>query len=321
MTKKSMPKIAVIGRGVIGLTTAELLLDSGYKVDIISKDDMPNTSSMGAGAYWWPHKAYPRDQVAKWSAFSYNKYRDIVKIPESGIKMHTHFRYCVKDDETRYALEITDKWSMIEQDDVNFEITEAFQCVVPLIDVPVYMPWLLNNVLDKGAELKVIDLASISDVPTGYDIVVNCSGLGAKTLVNDASVFPIRGQIVRLERPAHINNSYRVVHEPPGLTLILPRSGDLLLGGTTSNSNFNTDPSDDETQEIIDRCSKVIPELKKLKVLGSQAALRPGRDTVSLEAELLDDGKVLIHNYGHGGSGYTIGYGCANDVLQIVENL
>ena len=316
-----MPKIAVIGRGVIGLTTAELLLDSGYNVDIISKDDLPNTSSMGAGAYWWPHKAYPPEQVAKWSAFSYNRYRDIAKIPDSGIKMHTHFRYCVKDDETRYALELTDKWSMIDQDDVDVKITEAFQCIVPLIDVPVYMPWLRSNIQKKGAEFKVIELASISDVPADYDVIINCSGLGAKTLVNDPTVFPIRGQIVRLERPEHINNSYRVVHEPPGLTLILPRSGDLLLGGTTSDSDFNTDPSDDDTQEIINRCSRVLPELKNLKVLGSQAALRPGRETVRLESEVLDNGKVLIHNYGHGGSGYTIGYGCADDVLQIVNKL
>ena len=235
--------------------------------------------------------------------------------------MHTHFRYCVKDDETRYALELTDKWSMIDQDDVDFKITEAFQCIVPLIDVPVYMPWLRSNIQKKGAEFKVIELASISDVPADYDVIINCSGLGAKTLVNDPTVFPIRGQIVRLERPEHINNSYRVVHEPPGLTLILPRSGDLLLGGTTSDSDFNTDPSDDDTQEIINRCSRVLPELKNLKVLGSQAALRPGRETVRLESEVLDNGKVLIHNYGHGGSGYTIGYGCADDVLQIVNKL
>lgn len=314
-----MPKIAVIGRGVIGLTTAELLLDSGYEVDIISKNDLSLTASMGAGAYWWPHKAYPPDLVARWSGFSYNRYRDLAKNPDTGIKMHTHYRYCVKDDETRYALELTDQWKMIDQGDVSFKITEAFQCIVPLIDVPVYMPWLQSQVLQKGAHFHVRELTSFSDISDDYDIIINCSGLGAKTLAHDPSVFPIRGQIVRLERPAHITNSYRVVHEPPGLTLILPRSNDLLLGGTTSDSDFNTEPSENDTQEIIDRCARVLPELKQLKVIGSQAALRPGRETVRLDSEILEDGRTLIHNYGHGGSGYTIGYGCAHDVLQLVN--
>lgn len=316
-----MPKIAVVGRGVIGLTTAELLLDSGYKVDIFCKNDLPLTASMGAGAYWWPHKAYPPDLVARWSGFTYNRYRELAKNPETGIKMHTHYRYCVKDDETRYALELTDQWKMIDQNDVEFKITEAFQCIVPLIDVPVYMPWLQSQVLRKGAQFHVQELTSFSDISDDYDIIINCSGLGAKTLAHDSSVFPIRGQIVRLERPEHITNSYRVVHEPPGLTLILPRSNDLLLGGTTSDSDFNTEPSDDDTQEIIDRCARVLPELKNLRVLGSQAALRPGRETVRLEAEIMDDVRALIHNYGHGGSGYTIGYGCAHDVLQLVTNV
>jgi D-amino-acid oxidase len=42
--------------------------------------------------------------------------------------------------------------------------------------------------------------------------------------------------------------------------------------------------------------------------------LRPYRPEVRLER----DGRV-IHNYGHGGSGFTLCRGCAEDVVALVD--
>lgn len=316
-----MKSIAIIGQGVIGLTSAEALLNAGYHVDIISKDDLPMTSSMGAGAYWWPHKAYPPQRVSLWSKVSYNRYKELSAIAGSGIYMHEHFRYCIIDDETRYALELTDSWEIIEQKDIPFNVSEAFRCIVPIMDVPVFMPWLKATVQKLGARFITRELSSLDELHDEYDIMINCSGLGAKSLADDSTVYPIRGQILRMEKPADFSNSFRLVHQPPGLTLILPRSGDLLLGGTTSENDFNTTPSEADTHAIIERCAKVVPEVRDLKLLGTSAALRPGRPEVRLDAQTLSNGSVVIHNYGHGGSGYTVAFGCAVEVLEILKHV
>lgn len=316
-----MKSVAIIGQGVIGLTTAEALLDAGFEVDILSKDDLPLTSSMGAGAYWWPHKAYPPQRVSRWSKVSYDKYKELANDSETGIYMHEHFRYCIIDDETRYALDLTDSWEIIDQKDIPFNVAEAFRCIVPIMDVPVFMPWLKNNVRKKGARFEIRTVQSLEELNDEYEIIINCSGLGAQTLANDPSVYPIRGQILRMEKPADFSNSFRLVHQPPGLTLILPRSGDLLLGGTTSEHDFNTAPTESDITAIIERCSKVVPEVKNMKLIGASAALRPGRPEVRLDSEILSNGTKIIHNYGHGGSGYTVAYGCAAEVLEILKQI
>jgi D-amino-acid oxidase len=314
-----MSDIAIVGQGVIGLTTAEVLIQAGHRVTIYSKDDNEKTASYGAGAYWWPHKAWPPERIKNWSSISYNRYRSLSSIPESGITMHKHYRYAQREDETRYALDITEQVHMISVQDLDFPAIDAFECTVPVMDVPVFMPWLRSHVASLGAQFKVMSLISLSELENSADYIINCSGLGARELVNDPGVYPIRGQVVRLAKDPSINHSYRMVHHPPGLTLVLPRSNDLLLGGTVDENNESLSATEAETREIIERCSHLVPEIKHLEVLGASAALRPGRAEVRLEIDYAACKIPVIHNYGHGGSGYTIAYGCAEEVAALVE--
>lgn len=102
-------KIAVIGRGVCGLSSAIQLADKGYSVDIFSKDEPSKTTSMSAGAYWWQHKAYPKERVLKWSKVSYEEFKILAKTPESGISMQEHYRYCVVPDDSAYSVKVLDE--------------------------------------------------------------------------------------------------------------------------------------------------------------------------------------------------------------------
>lgn len=314
-----MPHIALVGQGVIGLTTAEALVSAGHSVTIYSKDDNVNTASYGAGAYWWPHKAWPPERVSNWSAISYNVFEEISEIPDSGVKMHRHFRYSEREDETKYALKLTKNVRTIPVETLPFFAIDAFECLLPVIDVPVYMPWLKKRVQNMGVKFVTQSLSSLNELESEADFIVNCSGLGAKTLVNDTEVFPIRGQVVRVEKNPALDTCIRMVHRDPVLTLILPRSNDILLGGTVNENSESTSPNDRETQEIVERCSRVLPEIATLKVLGASAALRPGRFEVRLEKDLSVCTIPVIHNYGHGGSGYTIAYGCAKEVVDLLN--
>jgi len=48
--------------------------------------------------------------------------------------------------------------------------------------------------------------------------------------------------------------------------------------------------------------------------------LRPSRKEVRLEIESLSSGRWAIHNYGHGGAGVTLSWGCADEVTRIVSS-
>jgi D-amino-acid oxidase len=52
--------------------------------------------------------------------------------------------------------------------------------------------------------------------------------------------------------------------------------------------------------------------------LAGDEDLRPARSEVRLEPDALDDGRPLVHNYGHGGSGFTLSWGCADEVARLV---
>ena len=78
------------------------------------------------------------------------------------------------------------------------------------------------------------------------------------------------------------------------------------------------DPKD--TEEILRKVKLIAPQLKNIQIIGESVGLRPARESVRLEAEKFDN-RTVVHNYGHGGAGFTLGWGCAQDVVSIVEKL
>ena len=318
--KKYNKKIAVIGQGVMGLTSASKLLDHGYSVDIFSRDDFWKTTSTSAGAYWWPHKAYPQERVSKWSKETYDVYKTEKLNPKTGVTFEKHFRFCLDPDDSAYARYLVDEWEEINGHDYGVNCVEAFLVTLPVIDVPTYMPYLKNSVESKGAKIQIQDLACIDQLFSDYDLVVNCSGVGAKKLANDNEVFPIRGQVVKISSSPEIKVSTRIYKKQDEFTLILPRANDCILGGTAQENDWSLDVREEDTSEIIARCTKIVPAVADCKVLGATVGLRPGRKTVRLELEVITQNQAVVHNYGHGGGGFTVAWGCANEVQKIVKD-
>ena len=75
---------------------------------------------------------------------------------------------------------------------------------------------------------------------------------------------------------------------------------------------------ENKVSEILKNCIQLAPGLKKSRIIDTYAGLRPGRHQIRLEKEA---DKNIIHNYGHGGSGFTVSWGCAEEVFQLVNNL
>lgn len=76
--------------------------------------------------------------------------------------------------------------------------------------------------------------------------------------------------------------------------------------------------SPEEVNAILSRAKSMCPYLNDRPVSEVRVGLRPGRDTIRLELDTGSAACPVVHNYGHGGSGWTVMWGCAEDVVNLV---
>jgi D-amino-acid oxidase len=164
-------------------------------------------------------------------------------------------------------------------------------------------------------------VSSVVSAAEGARSVVDCAGLGARELAGDAALRPIRGQVVRVRNPG-LTRFILDDGNPGGVTYVVPRSKDCILGGTADEGAWDTAPDPVVAEGILRRCAELEPRLEGAEVLEHRVGLRPGRPEVRLELEEMPDGSPgvpCVHNYGHGGSGVTLSWGCAEEALRLVE--
>jgi D-amino-acid oxidase len=91
----------------------------------------------------------------------------------------------------------------------------------------------------------------------------------------------------------------------------------VVLGGTEVAGDWNTEPVPAVAMRILRDCAAVEPRLNGARVLGHRVGLRPFRPQVRLEAEPPGNGPLVVHNYGHGGAGITLSWGCAAEAAAL----
>ena len=161
-------------------------------------------------------------------------------------------------------------------------------------------------------------LSSLDEMTGEASVIVNCAGLGARDLVGDASMQPIRGQIVRVRNPG-LERFVLDEDNPEGDTYIVPRSHDCILGGTADEGEWDLEPDPRPPKASCAAAHATRAAPRGGRNLEHKVGLRPGRPAVRLESEGGPDSVPLIHNYGHGGSGVTLSWGCAEETLGLVR--
>jgi D-amino-acid oxidase len=189
--------------------------------------------------------------------------------------------------------------------------------VAPVVEMPVYLRYLLDRFARAGGEIERRAIPALENAGDAR-VVVNCAGLGARELVGDSSMEPIRGQIVRVRNPG-LERFMLDEENPEGVTYIVPRSDDCILGGTAEEGAWDTEPDPETAAGILRRSTALEPRLAEAEVLEHKVGLRPGRPEIRLEREDAAHGPPRIHNYGHGGSGVTLSWGCAEETLRLVR--
>ncbi|MFC5178434.1 FAD-dependent oxidoreductase [Nocardioides taihuensis] len=294
-----------MGAGVVGLTCAVRLLEAGHRVDVLARDLPLETTSAVAAALWYPYRALPQEQVTAWAATSYAVFDALSDTdPESGVRMMTGtevHEQAQPDPWWRSAVPALDHETALPAG-----FASGWTFVAPVVDVRTYLPWLVGRIHDLGGTLTRMNLRAL---PTGADLVVNCSGLGSRLLAGDKTVVPARGQVVRL---AQVGLD-RWWLDGAGPTYVVPRSDDIVVGGTDEEGDWSRTPSPETAAEILRRAERMVPALRGAKVLGHKVGLRPVRPAVRVRRE----GDV-IHCYGHGGSGVTLSWGCADHLVQLL---
>jgi D-amino-acid oxidase len=194
--------------------------------------------------------------------------------------------------------------------------SSEFVMTVPLSDSSIYLNYLRRRLIAAGAKLTIgIRFERPEDVDSSFGLTINCAGIGARTLMRDPDLEPHRGQVVLVEK---LDLPAAVVCDDPPLMYAIPRTNDCVFGGTNEISD-DLVPDPATTAAIVSECSAVL-NVAPPRIIATRVGLRPYRKSgVRVEAAQMEDGRAIIHNYGHGGAGFTLSWGCAQSVLELAQ--
>uniref|UniRef100_A0A8U8B8K2 D-aspartate oxidase n=1 Tax=Geospiza parvula TaxID=87175 RepID=A0A8U8B8K2_GEOPR len=252
-------QVAVVGAGVIGLSTALCITETcpSCSVTVLSDQFSPNTTSDVAAGMLIPH-IYPDTPIHRQKQWFQETFTYLFAISNSA---------------------------------------QASEAGIHLVSGKVADLWELHR---------------------EYDIVVNCTGMGAHQLVGDKQLFPVRGQVLKVHAPWVT----QFIRDGDGLTYIYPGIHRVTLGGTREKGSWSLSPDAGTTRDIFDRCCSLEPSLQGAQDIEVKVGLRPSRQCVRVQREVLSQGGIklpVVHNYGHGAGGFSVHRGTAKEAAHLVE--
>ncbi len=341
--------VAIIGAGVSGLTCGIVFAERGLSARIFAEQIGTQTTSGAAGALWFPYDAEPADKVIPWALATYKVLVNLAGDPEqapakleckmhssseTGVSMIELRQYCRAGEieipewahsfGTQFPPGPKERRSPVRRTK-NGGLETAAPCLfasgfalqVPLMDTTIYLDYLIDRFQQSGGQIESgVRFENLEDIDRKFDLIINCAGIGARELAHDPDLEPHRGQVAIVPKPDNVNCA--IVCDDDPLMYVIPRTNDCVFGGTNEVSDdWNPDPS--TTKAIVAECSRVL-EIEAPDVLRERVGLRPFRKSgVRLEKGKLRDGRTVIHNYGHGGSGFTLSWGCAEEVFELSQ--
>jgi D-amino-acid oxidase len=319
-------RVAIVGAGVSGLTCGVVFAERGHRTAIFAKEIGQQTTSGAAGALWFPYDVEPANKVIAWALETFRTLIDLAGSAESGVSIIE-----LRQFSRTGAIQIPD-WalplggrslpssimsSQVETslDQKSVEFAGGFVLNVPLMDTTIYLDYLANRFLKAdGQIIENVCFEKLEDVDPKFDLVINCAGIGARELAHDADLESHRGQVAIVPRIKDL--PYAVVCDDAPLMYAIPRTNDCVFGGTNDlNDDLGVDS--ETTARIVAECSRAL-KIEKPNLLAERVGLRPFRKSgVRVERAHLRDGRTLVHNYGHGGSGFTLSWGCAEEGFDL----
>lgn len=256
----------------------------------------------------------PLEKTNRWSAETFS---ELVRLSEeegvSCITMRLGKEFLEQECEPPGWSNDIPHFRILDEDEIATGYSFGWEIEAPVIEMHLYMPWLERRFIELGGAMITRYVQQISELPG--QIVVNCCGLGGKELCDDHDMEPVRGQIVYTTQDPGFG---RFDQRPESLIYTIPRRDVTVLGGTAQKGDWDENIRDEDTELILRKCETLWPELDRSMIVGVSVGLRPSRKEVRLEAEVIS-GRRVIHNYGHGGAGVTLSWGCADEVVRMLS--
>jgi D-amino-acid oxidase len=252
---------AVVGAGVMGLSTARLLQLEGARVKIYAKDLPPETTSNTAGAQWWPFSVFDNRrrteafaaQYVTAAKFSHDYFQQFTG-PEWGVRWLPNYYLSEHAPENGW---IGGPGGVLHDLQVDFQDFAPGEHVFSagyarrfytlFIEPAVYLRRLMDAFREAGGEIEVRPFANAGEVlALPEPVIFNCSGLGAGVLFGDQELVPVKGQLTLLLPQPEVN--YNLIS---GDLYMFPRTDGIVLGGTYESGQWNTAPNADAKARVL----------------------------------------------------------------------
>ncbi|RXG61608.1 D-amino-acid oxidase [Armadillidium vulgare] len=266
------PKICVLGAGIVGLTTATQLQIQipNAQVTIIADKFLSSTTSDGAAGIFRPGTSFagPNNNITrKWLEDSYSFYLNEIKrfsskvAKEIGIEKK---KVCMMSTKSKEALrnsyleDLLDDYHFLTEEEVKERFGKdsklfAATYTTLLVECRKYLPHLMKSFVSRGGSIVKRSLKSFEELAEDFDLVFNCSGLGAEKLCEDHSLIPVRGQVYKVYAP-WIKEALYLDSD----TYIIPGvDGAVTLGGTRQFESTREEIDKHDSAGIWERCTQV----------------------------------------------------------------
>ena len=264
-------RAAVLGCGAVGLAAARQLQRRGFDVTIYTAYVPPDTTSNYSLAGFTPTSGlvdFPKRTPA-WEA----QFRQAVEIayrqlqfmagPKYGISWiqnysPTESAQAATGTNVLLPAHLQGGQTLLQPGEHPFTTTYAIERTEMRIEPNIYLDALMHDFLGFGGRIVIRQFRTPADVAAlPENVVVNCTGLGAKILFGDEELVPLKGLLVILAPQDEVHYSTNGgVDIPPtqrGLFIhMMPRRDGIVLGGTSERGVSTPDISETERNRIVD---------------------------------------------------------------------
>ena len=267
-------RAAVLGAGIMGLTTARLLQDRGWAVTIYTKVMPADTTSNIAGGQWSPTSVFEENRATaafqtQFKAAARLAHHAFGRLVGSGYGVSWKENYFLHARPTPprdnyYLRELSDLFPSVTElqpDEHPFSSPFVYRYVTMLIEPDVFLRRTMSDVREAGGRIVIRDFRDRADVLTLEEpVIFNCTGLGAAALFGDAELIPVRGQLVFMPPDGRID--YLTIGGGQGVLYMFPRPDGLLLGGTFERGASHLTPDAATTERIIREHARMAREMR-----------------------------------------------------------
>jgi glycine/D-amino acid oxidase-like deaminating enzyme len=323
--------IAIIGQGVSGVSTALAILEihPSMKVTLFADRPFEDTCSFGPAGHFEIMEADHK----KWGLVSFDRFATLER--EFGTKIGVKYvsghvqsnslTFMEKMEE--FNADIVHNYRKLTEREMKHIFTEPLKHGAHYSTYSaqgrLYVPWLKSQCEVFGAKFIRREIRSTEELADeGFDVVINCAGLhGGLISKDDNETIPLRGIAFEIDAPGFKHFSFTDLE-----AFVIPLDNTVLVGTVRQPGRYDRTITEEDRREVLHRIYKLHPALKSCKIINSWCGLRPLRNSgIRLERQTRKSSKgklfEVLHNYGHGSNGYTLSWGCAQEVLGLVNQI